>query len=213
MKTDDLISLLATGAGAVEPHAAQRRYAKALVVGALGALLLMLSMLSIRRDLADAAMLPMFWLKIGFVASVVAASLFAVLRLSRPGARIDWVPRLIAAPLSVIWVIAAYVLIQADPAERANLFYGSTAAYCPFLIALFSVPAFVSVIWAMKGLAPTRPRLAGFAAGLLSGATAALVYCLHCPEIEAPFIGFWYVLGMLIPAGVGAMLGRVLLRW
>lgn len=213
MKTDDLISLLATGAGAVEPHAAQRRYAKALVVGALGALLLMLSMLSIRRDLADAAMLPMFWLKIGFVASVVAASLFAVLRLSRPGARIDGVPRLIAAPLSVIWVIAAYVLIQADPTERANLFYGSTAAYCPFLIALFSVPAFVAVIWAMKGLAPTRPRLAGFAAGLLSGATAALVYCLHCPEIEAPFIGFWYVLGMLIPAGVGAMLGRVLLRW
>ena len=213
MKTDDLISLLATGAGAVEPHAAQRRYTKALVAGALGALLLMLSMLSIRRDLADAAMLPMFWLKIGFVASVVAASLFAVLRLSRPGARIDWVPRLIAAPLSVIWVIAAYVLIQADPAERASLFYGSTAAYCPFLIALFSVPAFVSVIWAMKGLAPTRPRLAGFAAGLLSGATAALVYCLHCPEIEAPFIGFWYVLGMLIPAGVGAMLGRVLLRW
>lgn len=213
MKTDDLISLLATGAGAVEPHAAQRRYARAMAVGTLGALLMMLSMLSIRRDLADAALLPMFWLKIGFVASVVVASLFAVLRLSRPGGRIDWVPRLIAVPLLVIWFIAAYVLIQADPSERAELFYGSTSAYCPFLIALFSVPAFVSVTWAMKGLAPTRPRLAGFAAGLLSGATAALVYCLHCPEIEAPFIGFWYVLGMLIPAGVGAVLGRALLRW
>jgi hypothetical protein len=213
MKTDDLISLLATGADAVEPHAAERRYTKAMVVGAIGALLVMLSMMSIRRDLADAAMLPMFWLKIGFVASLVAASLFAVLRLSRPGARIDWVPRLIAAPVLVMWVIAAYVLIQADPSERADLFFGSTSAYCPYLIALFSVPAFVSVIWAMKGLAPTRPRLAGFAAGLLSGATAALVYCLHCPEIEAPFIGFWYVLGMLIPAGAGALLGRLLLRW
>ena len=213
MKTDDLISLLATGAGAVEPHAAPRRYAKAMAVGALGALLVMLSMLSIRSDLADAALLPMFWLKIGFVASVVAASLFAVLRLSRPGGRIDWVPRLIAAPLLVMWFIAAYVLIEADPSERAKLFYGSTSAHCPFLIALFSVPAFVSVTWAMQGLAPTRPRLAGFAAGLLSGATAALVYCLHCPEIEAPFIGFWYVLGMLIPAGAGAVLGRALLRW
>ncbi|MBS1227739.1 MAG: hypothetical protein H6R17_1016 [Proteobacteria bacterium] len=213
MKTDDLINMLATGAGAVEPHAAERRYAKAMVAGALGALLVMLSMLSIRRDLADAALLPMFWLKIGFVASVVAASLFAVLRLSRPGVRIDWVPRLIAAPLLVMWFIAACVLIEADPSERAELFFGSTAAYCPFLIALLSVPAFVSLTWAMKALAPTRPRLAGFAAGLLSGATAALVYCLHCPEIEAPFIGFWYVLGMLIPAGVGAVLGRALLRW
>jgi len=213
MKTDDLISLLATGAGAVEPHAAERRYAKAMAIGAIGALLVMLSITSIRRDLADVVMLPMFWLKVGFVASVVAASLFAVLRLSRPGARIDWVPRLIAAPLLVMWAIAAYVLIQADPSERADLFYGSTSAYCPFLIALFSVPAFVAAIWAMKGLAPTRPRLGGFAAGLLSGATAALVYCLHCPEIEPPFIGFWYVLGMLIPAGVGAVLGRALLRW
>lgn len=213
MKTDDLINLLATGTVAVVPHAAERRYAKAMLVGVIGALLVMLSMMSIRRDLADAALLPMFWLKIGFVVSVVAAGLFAVLRLSRPGARIDWVPRLIAAPILVMWLIAAYVLIQADPSERADLFYGSTSAYCPFLIALFSVPAFVSVTWAMKGLAPTRPRLAGFAAGLLSGATAALVYCLHCPESEAPFIGFWYVLGMLIPALAGALLGRTLLRW
>ena len=213
MKTDDLISLLATGAGAVEPHVAERRYAKAMVLGALGALLVMLSLMNIRRDLADASMLPMFWLKIGFVASVVATSLFAALRLSRPGARIDWVPRLIAAPVLAMWVIAAYVLILADPAKRADLFYGSTWAYCPFFIALFSVPAFASVTWAMKGLAPTRPHLAGFSAGLLAGAIAALVYCLHCTEMEAPFIGFWYVLGMSIPAAVGALLGRVLLRW
>ncbi|MBP8868383.1 MAG: DUF1109 domain-containing protein [Propionivibrio sp.] len=213
MKTDDLISLLATGACAVEPRVAERRYAKAMVFGALGALVVMLSLMNIRRDLADAAMLPMFWLKIGFVASVVAVSLFAALRLSRPGGLIDWVPRLIAAPVLVMWIIAAYVLIQADPSERADLFYGSTSAYCPFFIALFSVPAFVSVIWAMKGLAPTRPHLAGFAAGLLAGAIAALVYCLHCTEMGAPFIGFWYVLGMMIPAAVGALLGRVLLRW
>lgn len=213
MKTDDLISLLATGAGAVEPHAAERRYAKAIGSGAVGALVLMLSLLGIRPDLAEAVLQPMFWLKIGFVASLVAASLFAALRLSRPGARIDWVPRLIAAPLPVMWAIAVYVLIQADPAQRTSMFLGATWSSCPFLIALLSVPVFVAVMWAMKGLAPTRPRVAGFAAGLLSGATAALVYCLHCPESEAPFIGFWYVLGMLVPAGTGALLGSKLLRW
>ena len=51
------------------------------------------------------------------------------------------------------------------------------------------------------------------AAGLLSGTTAALVYCLHCPEMAAPFIGFWYLLGMLIPALAGALLSHRLLRW
>lgn len=30
---------------------------------------------------------------------------------------------------------------------------------------------------------------------------------------EAPFIGFWYLLGMLIPTAVGALLGARLLRW
>jgi hypothetical protein len=213
MKTNDLITLLATGAGAVEPHAAERRYAKAIGIGTVGALVLMLPLLRIRPDLAEAALQPMFWLKIGFVASLVAASLLAALRLSRPGARLDGVAGAVATPLLVMWVIAVYVLIQADPSQRASLFLGATWTSCPFLIALLSVPVFVAVMWAMKGLAPTRLRVAGFTAGLLSGATAALVYCLHCPEIEAPFVGFWYVLGMLIPAGVGALLGRALLRW
>jgi hypothetical protein len=65
----------------------------------------------------------------------------------------------------------------------------------------------------MKGLAPTRLRLAGAAAGFVAGATGTLVYCVHCPEMAAPFLGFWYVLGMLIPTTVGALLGNRLLRW
>ena len=42
MKTDDLISLLATGAGAVEPRAVERRYAKAMAGGALAGMVLQL---------------------------------------------------------------------------------------------------------------------------------------------------------------------------
>jgi hypothetical protein len=62
-------------------------------------------------------------------------------------------------------------------------------------------------------MAPTRPRAAGFVAGLLSGAIAATVYCLHCPEMGAPFIGFWYLPGMLVPALIGAWQGNTRLRW
>lgn len=40
-----------------------------------------------------------------------------------------------------------------------------------------------------------------------------LVYCLHCPEMEAPFLGFWYLIGMLILTAIGAMLGPRRLRW
>jgi hypothetical protein len=37
--------------------------------------------------------------------------------------------------------------------------------------------------------------------------------CLHCPEMGAPFIGTWYLLGILIRTVLGALLGKTLLRW
>src|SRR5690606_22168149 len=86
MKTDDLVTMLATGAGAFEPSAANRRFALAVGWGALGAALLMAVLLGARDDLAQASGLPMFWVKFAFVAALTAASVVAALRLSRPGA-------------------------------------------------------------------------------------------------------------------------------
>jgi hypothetical protein len=63
--------------------------------------------------------------------------------------------------------------------------------------------------------APARSdaaALAGAVAGLASGAAAA-VYCLHCPEMSAAFVGFWYLLGMLVPTVAGALLGPRVLAW
>src|SRR5437016_10209850 len=92
MKTDELVTLLATGAGSVEPDATARRYATALGWGAFGATLLMAILLGVRPDIDAAARLPMFWIKLAFPASVAIGSLFAASRLSRPGARLGWVP-------------------------------------------------------------------------------------------------------------------------
>lgn len=213
MKTDDLVTLLANGAGPVKRHAVTRRYMVAVGVGVAGAVLLMLGLLGVRHDLVDAIRLPMFWVKLAYAAGLAAASLLAVLRLSRPGARLDGLPALLAAPVLGMWALAAIVLADAEPTQRSGLLFGSTSVSCPFLIAMLSAPMFVAALWTMQGLGPTRPRLAGTAAGLLSGAIGALVYCLHCPEMEAPFIGSWYLLGMLIPAATGALLGSRLLRW
>ena len=155
----------------------------------------------------------MFWVKVGFVTCLAAGSLFAVLRLSRPGAKTNWVPAALGLPVLGMWAIAAFTLIEAEPMERSKLLFGDTWKSCPLLIAMLSVPVFATVLRSMSDLAPTRPRLAGFAAGLLAGSVAAVVYCLHCPELGAPFIGFWYLLGILIPAAGGVLLGNSMLRW
>lgn len=213
MKTDDLVTMLAAGVEAVDRKAIAQRYATAIGGGTCVAILLMALLLGVRADLDEAVRLPMFWVKIAFVGSLVVASLVAALRLSRPGVQLAWVPGALAAPVLAMWLLAALVLTGADPARRAEMFFGQTWTSCPFLVAMLSAPIFAGVLWTMKGLAPTRLRLAGAAAGLLSGAIGALVYSLHCPELEAPFLAFWYLLGMVIPTAAGALLGPRVLRW
>lgn len=213
MRTEDLVSLLANNEAAVGRHIVARRFTIALVSGVLVAIALVLSLLGPRNDLVEVAQAPLFWLKVGYVSALVMTSLFAVLRLSRPGRPLAWTPFGIATPIVLVWIVAALALADAEPAERLALLLGATWNKCPLLIAMLSLPTFIATLWAMKGLGPTRLRLAGTMAGLLSGAVGALVYCLHCPEMAAPFFGSWYLLGMLIPAGVGFWIGPRVLRW
>ena len=213
MKTDDLVMMLAAGTGPVEPGATARRYATALGWGALGATLLMAIVLGVRPDLAEAARLPMFWIKLAFPACLAAGALYAAARLSRPGMQLGRVPAALAAPVIAMWLLAAFVLLTSAAGEREQLIFGGTWNECPLLVALLSLPLFVAAMWAMMGLAPTRLALAGAAAGLLAGSVGALIYALHCPEMEAPFLAIWYLLGMLIPSAAGAVIGPRLLRW
>jgi hypothetical protein len=212
MKTDDLISMLAQDATAVATTT-MRRYVVALGWGTLGALLVMMIGLGLRPDMATAVWLPMFWVKLALPLMLFAGALLVTFRLSRPGARLGRAPVLLVAPVLGIWLLAAMALLGAGPAGREPLIYGDSWSVCSIYIATVSAPAFIAAFWAMKGLAPTSPVMAGAASGLLAGTLGAAVYALHCPEMAAPFLAIWYLLGMLIPAVVGAVVGPLLLRW
>jgi len=213
MKTDELVNLLSAGVAPVPANAVGRRFAMALGWGLPGAVLLLVSVLGLRPDLAEEAGTLMFWLKPGFAAALALAGLAAAERLARPGMRLGRVNAALALPVLLLWLVAAVVLANAAPAQRAALVLGDTWKSCPFNIALLSLPLFASTLWAFKGLAPTRLALAGASAGLLAGALSALVYSLHCPESAAPFLAVWYVLGIAIPTAAGALLGPRVLRW
>ncbi len=213
MKTDDLIAMLASDADAVAPRIWRRRYALALVFGLIAATLLMVQMMGVRPDIAEAVRLPMFWVKLVFPLALGAAALLAMVRLSRPGVALGRSVAALAAPVLAIWLLAVIVLLRAAPEDRGMLMWGETWASCPLSVTLLSAPAFVLLLRVMKTLAPVRPAQAGAAAGLLAGGLGATIYALHCPELAAPFIGIWYLLGMLIPTVAGALLGPRLLRW
>jgi hypothetical protein len=213
MKTDDFVIALAREAGPALQNVGAKRFSLAVAIGMLASILLMLATLGSRPDLAAALAMPKFWMKVAFAGAMAVAGYFAMARLGRPGVRPGLMPVWIALPVVLIWLVIAFVLFSAAPAERLHLLLGQTWMVCPFLIAMLSAPFLVTAFWAMQGLAPTRLNIAGAATGLFAGALGALVYSLHCAEMEAPFIGTWYLLGILIPTGIGALAGRVLLRW
>jgi hypothetical protein len=213
MKTDDVISMLATGVAPVDRHALAKRFSLAILLGAVGATVIVALLFGVRRDLAAVAATPIFWAKIALPLCLMLGSLRLSTRLARPGAAAGAGGWLIATPVVVVWLAGLYVLMAAPADLRLALVLGKTWRVCPLNITMLSVPGFIAVFWALKGLAPTRLALAGAAGGLLAGSTATLAYCLHCPEMGIPFWGVWYLLGMVVPALVGALLGPRLLRW
>jgi hypothetical protein len=76
-----------------------------------------------------------------------------------------------------------------------------------------SLPALAAALWALRDLAPTRPRAAGAAAGLLAGSIGAIGYALHCPEAAIAFVAAWYTAGIALTGALGAALGPRVLRW
>ncbi|ASK34952.1 anti-sigma F factor [Alcanivorax sp. N3-2A] len=213
MKTDELITMLATGVAPVQRHSVGRRLGLAFAVGLAGALALMALVFGPRPDLASVAATPVFWLKLAFPFSLVLITLWASSRLARPGVPAARAVALIAVPVIVVWGAALVALLLAPATARSELIFGHTWRSCVFNIQLLAIPTFVTAFAALRDLAPTRPRLAGAVAGLFASATGTLVYCLHCPEMATPFWAVWYLLGMAAPTLIGAALGPRLLRW
>lgn len=214
MNTEQLIATLAAHPVTAPPARALWRLGGSAALGGGAGLVLLLATLGANPQLAQqAAVLPMVWIKLAFTVATAAAALAGLAPLALPGRVLGpkrWLP---ALPALLVGLLALQVLGATTPAKWPSLWLGSTWWICPILITAFSVPAFVLLVAALRSLAPTRLRGAGAMAGLLAGAVGATVYQLHCPELAAPFLVTWYVLGMLVPAALGALVGPRVLRW
>ena len=213
MKTDELIGMLSTGISPVRYSTLLWRVAAAVGITLAGAFVLMLAVFGLRPDLSSVSTTPLFWGKVAFPVVLAAGAWLTTLRLSRPGSRIRLLWLSLILPVLAVWVTAALWLSHTQFDNWPAMFLGQSWKTCPFNILLLSVPGFIVIFKTMRTLAPTHLRLAGAASGLLAGAMATVVYCLHCPEMSPAFWGIWYLLGMLLPTGAGALLGQRLLRW
>lgn len=211
MNTDQLISMLATGAGPAPQAAVARRLTPALALGGLLAVGLVLTTLGAYRGSLLAT--PAVWMKLAYAGALATAAVALTARLARPVARLAVPLRLLVGVLALMLALGAGTWAAAPAESREALLWGSTWSRCPWIVLGVSLPTLVTLLWALRGLAPTRPALAGAAAGLAAGAVGTLAYALHCPELSPTFVAVWYTAGIALATGLGALLGPRLLRW
>lgn len=211
--TDDLIARLSTDLQPVPPRALERRLWLALAIGLLATLLvgpLVLDLL-VGRPFGGAWGSSMFWGKLAYTIGLGGLGLVAVPALSRPDRRLVW--PLLAAGALVLLALGAGTMgwMQADWAMPVLM--GGTALVCPWLIILTAAPLLAMLLGTMRRFAPASPTLAGLAAGLLAGGFGAAAYAFYCGETSMMFMAVWYSLGIALTALIGAIIGRVMLRW
>jgi hypothetical protein len=120
---------------------------------------------------------------------------------------------MVFVPLVVMGALALAQLASTPAEMWMPMLLGGSYQVCTRSIVLISAPIFFGLFWALRALAPTRLTLAGAVAGLLAGATGTFIYAFHCTESAAAFVAVWYTLGIVAVGALGALLGRLLLRW
>jgi hypothetical protein len=211
MKTERLIGLLATGAGPAPRAAVAWRLAPVLAAALAASALASIAALGLIPPAMWLDAAP--WIKLGYAASLGACCAWLVARLARPATQLGAAPFALAAVLGAMLVLGAAELALAPRGERYAELMGQSALRCPWAIVALSIPALAGILWALRGLAPTRLHLAGLYAGLLAGAIGAAGYALACTEQSAAFVAVWYSLGIALSGLLGGALGGRILRW
>jgi hypothetical protein len=212
VKTDAWVDLLARNAGPAPRSVAARRFAPAAAAGLLCSALLAALLIGLLPAAAYEAGYP--WPKLIYTGALALAAAWFAARAARPASRTAPAGgALLAVVLAMGSLAAVSLFAQTAPDARMDALLGNSWRVCPIAVLALSLPALGLSFWAMRGLAPTRPRVSGLAAGLLAGAVGAFGYALACPESSLAFVAVWYTLGILVVGLVGAALGQRLLRW
>ena len=211
MKTDDLIQALSLDLPPTQPL--DRRLMLAMIPAAVLVLIAVGVWLGYRDDMMLAMRGPVFWAKAVYSIAMAGVGFWLLDRLGRPGSSPRGPLALLAVVLALGMGAALFELMLMPMPERMPAVMGRSAHACAPNIALLSLIAAPFVFWAARAFAPTRPMLAGAAAGLLTGGLATTLYGLHCHEHAAAFVALWYTLGMAIVAAAGALIGKLAFRW
>jgi hypothetical protein len=212
MRTEELLTLIAADDVAEGPLMPKLLTAGLAMLAIFGGLVI--AVLGIRPDLAQAVMDPVTAMKwvIPLVLTVVAA--WSAIRLTQPQTtKLRFARGVIVAVLmaAASWWLAQAIGLRPEQLESRSM--GGTAMMCLTSITVISVPTLAVVMYLLRAGASPAPALSGAMAGLSVAGAATAIYALHCNEDTPLFFILWYGLGMSLVTAAGAWAGRRFLRW
>jgi hypothetical protein len=213
MRTQDLISRLASDLTPVERDAIPRRLNQALLTGLAGSTVLLVAIFGFSSDMPEQILTLGFWVRLAFPLAIITAALKLVDRLARPGMPLGLTGIATLVPILTMMLVAAGLLFGTPVDLRLQLMLSSTWRNSTASVVLLSLPSLATAMYAMKGLAPTRLALAGAGAGVLAGAEGLLVYSLYCSDMPVSVWSMLHVLAILVTTCIGAALAPSYLRW
>jgi hypothetical protein len=210
-KTDELIRSMAMEAGLGHAHAGiwfERRLAlaaaAALAIGAGLAILLF----GIAPALATGEPSAWLWHKVACALTLAAAGFLLVRSMARPDGS-GW-PVAALVPGAALLAFGGITDQSGFPVMGQS---GQSVPICLGAIVLLSLPGLTLILGVLHTGAPTRPTMAGAAAGLMAGALGAAAYAIACKNDGGLFVATWYSTAIVIAGAVGAVAGRRVLSW
>lgn len=212
MKTDDLIKALGADT-AKTPMPLGAAWRLALTAAALLAASVFFPMLGPRPDIDQAMGTMRFDFKFVFTLTLAITALLMLGAMARPGASTRIARLAILAAPALLIAAVLMELMMLPSVEWGTRWIGTNAKICLTSIPLIGLGPLGVFLLALRHAAPTRPTHAGAVAGLLAGGLAATFYAAHCIDDSPLFVATWYTIAIGVLALVGALAGRLVLRW
>lgn len=212
MDTDQLIRTLAAD-NAHRARPVGTVLALALLAAAPVSVALFLAILGVRPDVMTAMHNPFFDLKFVVTLALALSALTVGLHLSRPEASLHGWMWLLLIPVAILAAGIGSEMMLPQRLPMMTRLIGSNSRICLSAIPLMSLPLLIAALIGLRHGAPTRPRLAGAIAGLLSAGFAATLYAAHCTDDSPLFVATWYTLAAAAVAAAGALAGPRVLKF
>lgn len=216
MRTDDLIEFLSED---VSETWRPIRFAPWVFLGvALSAALLivlpMINDLTIRPDYFERIDSSIIGLKQLFPLLLALLAFPLMRKAAYPETRLKFSNLVVILPFVLAMVgIFLWGFGQTPNEARAMAMAGKSLNYCVVYVPIFALPVFVSLLMVLHRGAPSRPMGTGFLAGLVAGGIGCAIYAFTCVDDSPLFWSWAYSLGILIAAGMGALIGKFVLKW